>query len=288
VVTIDFGDGEHRLVRTTTGNSAHYVLDDDGHVLDVLPGLYAPSVFRARLNDSVALADDVRGATDARRAARVVAYHRDRIAAAQAAWQQVVGAVAPPDPRELARAGEVGSRLARGQRTAMTKAMVEAPDLRRLGADPGTIDRDDVAAWAIAGGILYGIPGMRALANTSYGVRRRTAGEPLFDARSRALIEQIASVPARPLSRLELNAMIARLEQSVVADTAQNELVLRRQISERIADTGGTGTFASLDDYVYATVFHMPPDDPWNGLVTDTDFSGLPGDGVQTRAPASP
>jgi len=44
-VTIDYGNG-HRLERTTAGNSAHYVLDEAGHVLDVLPGLYAPAAFR--------------------------------------------------------------------------------------------------------------------------------------------------------------------------------------------------------------------------------------------------
>ena len=59
-VTIDYGDGR-RLERTTTGNSAHYVLDEDGNVLDVLPGLYAPTAFRRELEGSLALAARVRG-----------------------------------------------------------------------------------------------------------------------------------------------------------------------------------------------------------------------------------
>lgn len=47
-VTIDMGDG--RTIRqTVTGNSAHYLLDADGNVLDVLPGLYSPKAFRAQL-----------------------------------------------------------------------------------------------------------------------------------------------------------------------------------------------------------------------------------------------
>ena len=36
VVEIDMGDGR-RLKRTITGNSAHYVLDENGHPLDVFP-----------------------------------------------------------------------------------------------------------------------------------------------------------------------------------------------------------------------------------------------------------
>src|SRR5205823_3347817 len=44
VVTVDYGDGRV-LKRTLTGNSAHYVLDSDGRVVDVLPGLFDPVKF---------------------------------------------------------------------------------------------------------------------------------------------------------------------------------------------------------------------------------------------------
>ena len=46
-LTIDYGDGR-RLERTITGNSAHYVLDEGGEVLDVLPGLYRAELGPAR------------------------------------------------------------------------------------------------------------------------------------------------------------------------------------------------------------------------------------------------
>ncbi len=49
VLTIDMGDGR-RIKRTITGNSIHYVLDADGHVLDALPGNYSPAAFLAALN----------------------------------------------------------------------------------------------------------------------------------------------------------------------------------------------------------------------------------------------
>src|SRR4029079_9732939 len=86
-MTIDYGDGR-KIVRTTTGNSAHYVLDDRGHVLDVLPGLYAPAVFRKELTARLALADRVRGTPDAAPAAATVAYHRDALAATARDWQR--------------------------------------------------------------------------------------------------------------------------------------------------------------------------------------------------------
>ena len=82
-VTIDYGDGR-KLERTTTGNSAHYVLDENGNVLDVLPGLYAPAAFRRELEGSLALAARVRGTSDDERAKLLVDYHEQRVIAARA------------------------------------------------------------------------------------------------------------------------------------------------------------------------------------------------------------
>lgn len=48
ILTIDMGDGR-RIKRTITGNSIHYVLNQDGVVLDALPGNYAPAGFIAAL-----------------------------------------------------------------------------------------------------------------------------------------------------------------------------------------------------------------------------------------------
>jgi hypothetical protein len=49
VMTIDFGDGR-KLVQTITGNSIHYVLGEDGSVIDAIPGLYSPAAFIDRLD----------------------------------------------------------------------------------------------------------------------------------------------------------------------------------------------------------------------------------------------
>jgi hypothetical protein len=53
-VIIDFGDGR-KLERTITGNSIHYILDSDGHVVDALPGLYSATVFAAELGAAAAM-----------------------------------------------------------------------------------------------------------------------------------------------------------------------------------------------------------------------------------------
>jgi hypothetical protein len=53
-VTIDMGDGR-KIRQTITGNSVHYLLDANGDVLDALPGLVSPSVFRAQLEEWLTL-----------------------------------------------------------------------------------------------------------------------------------------------------------------------------------------------------------------------------------------
>ena len=287
-VTIDFGDGKHRLVRTTTGNSAHYVLDEDGRVLDVLPGLYTPAAFETeRRGGSGRARLAVRGKPDTDREQAIVAFQRAHVIdAAAAAWARLAGTAVLPSLRRLARAADVESALALAQRAAMSKARVEVPDLQRLG-QLGAIADGDVAAWASAGQVLLGIGDLGDLTSADlivWSAQRPTHADkpipPLFDARSRALIEQLASTSARPLSRAQLDAMVARLEQSTVADTAQNQLQLRVLIAQRIVDTGGRASFSELNAWTYATAFHTPADDAWLGLVTDAAFSGLPADGI--------
>jgi hypothetical protein len=56
VMTVDLGDGR-RIVRTITGNSIHYVLDEEGRPLDAIPGLYSPRAFLLAIREGRALYD---------------------------------------------------------------------------------------------------------------------------------------------------------------------------------------------------------------------------------------
>jgi hypothetical protein len=50
IVTIDFGNG-NVIKRTLHGNIATYVCTADGNVLDVLPGIYTPDVYKDKLQE---------------------------------------------------------------------------------------------------------------------------------------------------------------------------------------------------------------------------------------------
>lgn len=65
VLTVDYGDGRV-LKRTITGNSAHYVLNADGHVVDIIPGLMDPVAFTRIL--SAAMLPAAKGTEQARTA----------------------------------------------------------------------------------------------------------------------------------------------------------------------------------------------------------------------------
>jgi hypothetical protein len=73
LVRIDFGNGKS-VTRTLNGNIATYVCLPDGRVLDVIPGIYDPDAYLARLHEATKLATWV--AQQARQADIVIkGYH---------------------------------------------------------------------------------------------------------------------------------------------------------------------------------------------------------------------
>ena len=308
-VTIDYGDGR-RIERTTTGNSAHYVLDEQGNVLDVLPGLYAPTPFRRALEESHAFAARVRGTSDAERAKLLVDYHQQRVMAADRDWQKLAGTPWIRGARQLLTQAQVESELvAAAQRRAIAKSNIELPDLRYFMKELAVVSQaagqvgEQTEMWAAAGQTLYGIgdvkiavakddlegpvrPGtvVRVLPLT---VERPQLPSPprVLDEASRELVGRLYNAVPQELRATDRqrDAMIARLEQSIVADSALNHLRLRPQISSEIVRRAGRIEFATLNNWIYAEVFRTPKQDAWLGLLPRNVFTGLPGDGVVIR-----
>jgi hypothetical protein len=273
-VTIDYGDGR-TVERTITGNSAHYVLDEDGDVLDVLPGLYTPAAFRRELERTLALAARVRGKSPADRAGIIANEHRHHVTAAQRDWERIAPRV--PGIRESILAARQNALVA-AQRVTVTKAVVELRDLRVFAKEltPEMLAEDHVGMWSIAGRMLHRGDGPSPSAPSSLDV---------LDEASRALVVRLhnGGAPELQSSDEELRGMIARLEHTIVADTAINQLRVRPQISREIARLGGRTEFAALNAWIYDQIFRTPRQDPWLGLVPRDVFTGLAGDGVMRR-----
>lgn len=274
-VTIDYGDGR-RLERTTTGNSAHYVLDEDGHVLDVLPGLYAPTVFRKELEASLALAARVRGTAAGERARLLVTHHRQIVAGARREMEVLAARPGFAGVLQLLPASAL-QPLAAAQRTTVTKSIIEVPDLRRIARDftLPVLSDGQVEMMSAAGQVLYDI-----------GRRSDATGPDVLDASSRALVIRLHNGVPRQLraTREQLESMLAGLGHTIVADTVLNELHVRPEIAREIVRRGGRIDFETLNAWVYDEVFNTPKQDAWLGLLPRSAFTGVAGDGVVLRS----
>lgn len=277
-VTIDFGDGR-KIERTTTGNSAHYVMDERGNVLDVLPGLYAPQVFRSELEKSLALAKRTHDLDGDKLLRAVLDFHREQLQQSYAALAQVAGTDYVRRPGRLINFTEIGaSAIARAQRETYAKMVVEVVDLQKIGIDAGRIDPHDLEQWATIGQKVWNI-GLAAPAKVEEQRLRRVEPLPapmLLDRQSIALVERVRA--GNPVA-MQSDALLSRLEQHILADTALNQLRLRTQIRQ-LWTRQPSLDFKALNDTIYARVFHTPKDDVWLGLLDQTDFTGLPADGV--------
>lgn len=283
-VTIDYGDGR-RLERTTAGNSAHYVLDEHGNVLDVLPGLYAPAAFRHELEGSLALAAEVRDRSDTERARLVADHHRQQVSAAERDWERLAGTPWILGMRQVPIRTRRETSLAAAQRATFAKAAVELRDLRVFakGLAPEAVAEDEIEMWSAAGQLLYVPGGLNQPAPPP--ARATLPSVRVLDNASRALVVRLHNAGPQEFRATDedLRAITARLEQTILADTALNQLRVRPQISREIVRSGGLIDFPTLNAWIYAQVFRTPREDAWLGLLQRDVFTALPGDGVVLR-----
>jgi hypothetical protein len=308
-VTFDMGDGR-QIVRTTTGNSAHYILSADGTALDALPGLYAPVQFVDGLKAAEALALQVKNLNGAQRAAAIVAYHHKANDKLDAHWRKHPTLESVPVVGRLATAADASGHLARAQRATVSKARIEVPDLQtmQLGPRPGDIAKD-AEQWRLVGQAMFNYGAIiRSGDPVAKPLARRSDDDPVNLKASGWNIGSnvVLSEPAKQLFlrlRHELPAdakiptsaqdaaALAVFEGMVVADTAQNEFSLHQRVhslfERRFTDVGETmQAFASINAAVYSEIFATPANDPWMGLVDPTAFTGLPGDGITVAQPS--
>jgi hypothetical protein len=302
-VTIDFGDGR-RIENTLTGNSAHYVLSADGAPLDVLPGMYVPSVFQTELEASLQLARAAATAPSvAARHEVLIAYHQRRAKERNDAWRSVGRVpIVEGSRRLLSRAG-FEDALALAQLGAMTKSRIEMPLLRAVdvGADPGTLAEARIEEWAAIGQRLFAIGDPPVLERDEkldgpfprVGRKAPVRKIPvtpeklpdLLDAQSRRLVEALVQAGPNKLDESAVGRILDALAHSMVADAAKNEMVLRQTIHAWLA-LNPDMQWTDLNQRIYSNLFHTPAEDPWLGLRPQVAFTGLPGDGVARLAPA--
>lgn len=267
-MTVDLGDGR-QIVRTITGNSAHYVLDSLGRPLDVLPGMYGPGAFLSLLEGGSALHARVEGTTDAERSRRLSRWHRER----QQDSLEALGSVVPTPGADVLEQwvmrGDEGASeymAMRAMTMSMSKAAVELPSLDSFvpAGSQGSWVPDD-ARWRAIGQQLY--PGQSQLHPGSVA---------LIDA------QQPLSALAPDDPEAARARMLARFEADMAGDTARNELTLHARVHGWFA-AGEVSGLGSLNRRVYSELFETPADDPWMGLLVPDVYTAISHGGVQGR-----
>lgn len=253
-IEIDMGDGR-RMVRTITGNSAHYVLDASGRPMDVIVGLYAPDHFRQALSEARASWQSCHGASNV--GACLTRVHRRAGQAQVAAW----GALRRRNPAvpewdavlasmpDGSGAGPAPSAVVAMPMTA-SKMRVETPmlDLMRRGPAGAQAPTAEPDWWRVA---------------TLEGHVAPLAG------RTRALLRL-------KTGRDDVLVMAGDLAASAAEDGARNEVLFRRRVHAWFAaNEPGLTAFETLNARVYTELMQTPASDPWLGLRADDLYDGL-------------
>jgi len=145
IVRIDFGDGKV-LTRTLHGNIATYVCNADGQVLDLLAGIYTPTVYLTRLQQFRLLANYVDQQGPDKRAERLRAYHKDQLTA-MAKNEQPAVFINIADMMKKKIEGGVKAVLVPGERA---RAVAETDAARaKAHGDPKLDSPEDLATWKV-------------------------------------------------------------------------------------------------------------------------------------------
>lgn len=264
-ITIDFGDGR-KIERTVTGNSIHYVLDENGRVIDALPGLNSPEKFLNFLSEAsnysrwlagakIPLSKEVRDnflerhrstrytflSRTINRVGRQVGLKFDTTKKAKREFEEM-------PPAMIAAA------------FAATKSIAEVnilrnitPDLTRYGDEQINLEQ-----W-------------KKIAELSQNTAK-------LDDRSINFIRH--QTGKNNLSEERFKNLMRNLEDYISVDTARNEFLMRLSLLVWL-NKGLDKDVEKLNEKVYSELFLTPNEDKWLGLYAPDIYTGLDGNGIR-------
>jgi hypothetical protein len=271
-VTIDFGDGR-KLERTITGNSIHYILDADGRIVDALPGLYSAKVFAGELSRA---ADEVKVARNTG-APNYTAYQRATEARLLKAWTKDLASLhAAPASYGALSEGDLEQAMSDSRWQQI--AQLHQNDVSFDSSVSEVIERKfpdaRVAAPVAVTKMAAEKPLLRALGSTPqtypvdpYSLNYPSAPVAMQVTASKAMVET-------PMMRAFRN-----LSGTAVMDTVQNNYLRRTKILAFLAESNGSWSLAQINDWVYASIFLTPRQDPWLGLAPSDVYSAIDNNG---------
>jgi hypothetical protein len=252
-ITIDFGDGR-KIERTVTGNSIHYITDENGAIIDALPGLYSPKAFLKYLKQAKQVDKAVRSIQKERRTLALMKYRKmayDEIKQKREKAVQM-GNVQLTETRS-------GTLAILAAPLAAAKAVVidEASILRvydDFAKFEPTINFDDWNKLAR----LYS-PSEKLDANSIAFVRRQNL--------------------KTGLTENEFSGLFAKLDSFISLDTTRNDFIFHAKIYEWL-NQSPDAALEAFNSRVYDQLFRTPDTDKWLGLYSTDVYTALDGNGL--------
>lgn len=252
-ITIDFGDGR-KIERTITGNSIHYILDENGTIIDAIPGLYSKAMFLQYIASANEMVKSIRQMTFAQQVQALRKFRNDNFDAIVAKRVDAIKKAGV----EMTET-KSGSLAILAAPVAVSKAMV---------SDEYTILRmyDDFAKFEPS----INFDDWKKLAEIY------SPAQPL-DANSVAFIRRQNAKTG--LTAEEFKSLFARLDSFVAIDTTRNEFLLHTQLYQWI-NRGRLGDLETFNARVYDAIFQTPNTDKWLGLYSNDVYTALDGNGI--------
>jgi hypothetical protein len=265
-VTIDFGDGR-KLERTITGNSIHYILDSEGHIIDALPGLYGPRAFLRQLTLARELCERLQGQDAATRLKTLDNYHRTAIRAITSDWLHDNTIAGGNLPRYLIpeKAHQSSPRAIEIAPLALPKMVTEVSILKAITRDADALGSvTDEATWT--------------------RIAEHHLADAQLDQRSLGLIQRqtrkLLAADSAGADLTKLSALIKKFQLNVALDTVRNEYVMHSKLHAWLLEGPQPKDLNAFNEKVYAELFLTPRTDPWLGLFAADVYMALEDDGV--------
>lgn len=256
-VTIDFGDGR-KIERTITGNSIHYTLDENGNIIDALPGLYNPQEFLQFLSESKLT---FANAKSLQNAAKIQFYIENR--------------------------ANIFSRIRqdRTKHLATAKIKLDMPAEPKI-LTPRAIDAAPIAVTKMATtseiSILTAISDDFSKFQPQINLDDWKKLAALYAFQTRIDKNSVAFIKRQTKNTVkdaEFTELLKSLGVYVALDTTRNDFLFRPQVYEQISQNPRL-PLEQLNDRIYSGVFLTPRADEWLGLYTPTIYTALDGNGI--------
>lgn len=260
-ITIDFGDGR-KIERTITGNSIHYILNEDGTIIDALPGLYSPVGFLTYLTEGRNVAKLAGQLAPQLRAKAFMRYRQLSFNQIKAKRDNIVtrSGVKLSEPAVTG----TGSLIAPSAMTAAPIAMA-----KMVVVDEYSLLRvyDDFAKFEAS----VGFDDWLKLSGHYSPIRKLDDNSISFIRRQNA---------KTGLSEQDFSALFAKLDNFIALDTTRNDFLYHTKLYQMLNEDRGTESLDKFNERVYADIFKTPGTDKWLGLYASDVYTALDGNGV--------